>query len=195
MMRRFAVVGDKLSNNGEICDYKGLIFMLGGHQAALIDGAAYCPICKTTGYIAKEGGPRRMTLGASEIALENDVVVCGCPEHPRIFAKLAGEAWYDDLAENPGVIGSRAASNGSIEEATKRNRNEDKHTSWFYVWDSVTGEPLRNRNFVAHVAGIDQSGRTDDSGYAKIETDCESAIDMHVVFSSPKRNLSPGRAA
>jgi len=29
MMRRFAVVGDKLSNNGEICDYEGLIFMLG----------------------------------------------------------------------------------------------------------------------------------------------------------------------
>ncbi|BCQ27094.1 PAAR domain-containing protein (plasmid) [Caballeronia sp. NK8] len=110
MMRRFAVVGDKLSNNGEICDYKGAFFLLGGRQAALINGAAYCPVCQTTGYIAKEGGPRRMTIGASEIALEYDVVVCGCPEYPRIFARLAGEAWYDDLAESLGVIGAESAA-------------------------------------------------------------------------------------
>src|SRR5215467_14117490 len=98
MMRRIAVVGDKLSNDGEICDYRGMMFTMGdaGRQVALIDGAAFCPVCKTTGYIAKDGGPRRMTLGISEVALDQDLVVCGCPEHPRIFAKLAGEAWYDD---------------------------------------------------------------------------------------------------
>lgn len=107
MMRRIAVVGDKLTNDGEICNYQGMMFTFGaGHQAALINGAAYCPVCKTTGYIAKEGGPRRMTIGASEIALEDDVVVCACPERPRIFARLAGEAWYDDIAENLGRTGT-----------------------------------------------------------------------------------------
>lgn len=106
MMRRFAVVGDKLSNNGEICDYKGPFFTLSGHQAALINGAAYCPVCKTTGYIAKEGGRRRMTLGASEIALENDVVICDCPDHPRIFARLAGKLGTKILSRvsGPSVI-------------------------------------------------------------------------------------------
>lgn len=69
---------------------------------------------------------------------------------------------------------------------------EGKHTSWFYAQDSVTGEPLRNQSFVARVAGIKQTGRTDGSGYAKIETDGESTIDLHVVFSSPKCELKPG---
>lgn len=100
MMRRIAVVGDKLDNDGEICSYDGPQFLVHGHQVALIDGAAYCPVCKTTGYIAKDGGPRRMNFFTSEIAAHDDVVVCGCSEHPRIFAMLAGEAWYDDMAES-----------------------------------------------------------------------------------------------
>ncbi|WP_371881817.1 hypothetical protein [Caballeronia sp. S22] len=37
MMRRIAVVGDKLSNDGEICDYKGMMFTLGaGHEPSLM---------------------------------------------------------------------------------------------------------------------------------------------------------------
>jgi hypothetical protein len=106
MLRRIAVVGDKLDNDGEISSYNGMIFTFGGagRQAALIDGEAYCPVCKTIGYIAKDGGPRRMTLGISEIALDQDLVICRCPEHPRIFAQLAGEAWYDDLSETLGLV-------------------------------------------------------------------------------------------
>ncbi|MFC0696848.1 PAAR domain-containing protein [Paraburkholderia humisilvae] len=96
-MRWIAVVGDRLSNDGEICDYQGPRFLIGGHQAALIGGAAYCPVCKTTGYIARDGGPRRMSIFISEVAAHDDVVVCSCPTPPRIFAKLAGEAWYDDM--------------------------------------------------------------------------------------------------
>ncbi|VXC56474.1 PAAR motif-containing protein [Burkholderia sp. 8Y] len=112
MMRRMAVVGDKLNNGGEICRQSGMTFTMGdgGHQAALIDGAAYCPVCKTTGFITRVGGLRRMTLGNGEIALDRDAVICGCPEHPHIVAKLAGEAWYDDLAEILGTIRSEKAA-------------------------------------------------------------------------------------
>jgi len=199
MMRRLAVVGDKLDNDGEICSYDGPQFLVHGHQAALIGGAAYCPVCKTTGYIAKDGGPRRMSFFISEIAAHNDVVVCGCSEHPRIFAMLAGEAWYDDMAEALRSIRLQSAANAGISAATvetfKQAGGEGKHTSWFYVQDSVTGEPLRNQSFVARVAGNKQSGKTDASGYAKIETDGESTIDLHVVFSSPKREINPGRGA
>jgi uncharacterized Zn-binding protein involved in type VI secretion len=111
MMRRMAVVGDKLDNDGEICSYDGPQFLIHGHQAALIGGAAYCPVCKTTGYIAKDGGPRRMNFFISEIAAHDDVIVCGCSEHPRIFAMLGGEAWYDDMAETLGSVGMRETKN------------------------------------------------------------------------------------
>jgi uncharacterized Zn-binding protein involved in type VI secretion len=199
MMRRIAVVGDKLDNDGEVCSYDGPQFLIHGHQAALIGGAAYCPVCKTTGYIAKDGGPRRMSFFISEIAAHDDVVVCGCSEHPRIFAMLAGEAWYDDMAESLGVIKLQSAANAGVSaaaaETIKQASDEGKHTSWFYVQDSATGEALRNQSFVARIAGIKQSGKTDANGYAKIDTDTESPIDIHVVFSSPKRELNPGSGA
>ncbi|SAK88682.1 hypothetical protein AWB75_06076 [Caballeronia catudaia] len=199
MMRRIAVVGDKLDNDGEVCSYEGPQFLVHGHQAALIGGAAYCPVCKTIGYIAKDGGPRRMNFFISEIAAHDDVVVCGCSEHPRIFATLAGEAWYDDMAESLGVIKSRSAANSGNSAATtepaKQAGSEGKHTSWFYVQDSVTGEPLRNQDYVARVVSVEQTGKTDANGNAKIETDKVSTVDMHVTFSTPKRQLNPGRAA
>jgi uncharacterized Zn-binding protein involved in type VI secretion len=117
MMRRIAVVGDKLDNDGEICSYEAPQFLVHGHQAALIGGEAYCPVCKTTGYIAKDGGPRRMNFFMGEIAAHDDTVVCGCSEHPRIFAMLAGEAWYDDMAETLGSVGTRATKNGGASPA------------------------------------------------------------------------------
>lgn len=190
MMRRIAVVGDQLDNGGEVGPYKGPQFLFHGHQAALIGGEVYCPVCRTTGYIAKDGGPRRMNLFFSELAAHDDVVVCGCPEHPRIFAQLAGEAWYDDMAESLGVVSSPATTKGTFKQATEQTQNEVKHTRWFYVQDSTTGEPLRNQNYVARIAGLEKSGKTDANGYVKIETDGASNIDLHVIFSAPKRQLN-----
>jgi hypothetical protein len=52
-----------------------------------------------------------MSFFISEIAVHDDVVVCSCPEYPRIFAMLAGEAWYDDMAETLGSVGTRETRN------------------------------------------------------------------------------------
>ncbi|GGD96141.1 PAAR domain-containing protein [Caballeronia grimmiae] len=164
MMRRIAVVGDKLSNDGEICSYQGPQFLVHGHQAALIGGAAYCPVCKTTGYIAKDGGPRRMNLFVSEIAVHDDVVVCGCPEHPRIFAELAGEAWYDDMAEtlrNTGLrktegggaplgLAASATDNVSFGEQIRANASHIRLDGYPYLIEMADGRVF--------------SGRVDSSG-------------------------------
>ncbi|WP_051180335.1 PAAR domain-containing protein [Caballeronia insecticola] len=180
MMRRFAVVGDKLTNNGEICDYKGLIFMLGGHQAALINGAAYCPVCKKTGYIAKEGGPRRMTLGANEIALENDVVVCGCTEHPRIFARLAGEAWYDDLAQTLGNVGTHATDRSGAAAAFIDNAPSN-FDELFQLLDNTTGQPLANFEYaIERATGEIEHGVTDEDGRTHLLSSTASAESVRI---------------
>lgn len=180
MMRRFAVVGDRLTNNGEICDYKGLIFMFGGHQAALINGAAYCPVCMTTGYIAKEGGPRRMTLGASEIALENDVVVCGCPEHPRIFARLAGEAWYDDLAETLGSIGMHATKSSGAATAFAHGASS-AFGELFQLLDNSTGQPLANFEYaIERATGEIEHGITDGNGRTHLLSSTANAESVQI---------------
>ncbi|MDR5853351.1 PAAR domain-containing protein [Caballeronia sp. LZ062] len=182
-----------LSNGGQICSGIGPLFTLGdaGTRAALINGSAYCPVCRTTGYIAKDGGPRRMTIGGSEIALDNDVVVCDCAEYPRLFARLAGEAWYDDLAESLGVVGATAIAAGSAQSAGRQNKQRSTCAAWFCVRDSASGLPLRHQNFIAVVSGVEHASKTDGNGFAMVETDGPQSIDLHVVFSSPKRKLIP----
>ncbi|WP_414706656.1 PAAR domain-containing protein [Ralstonia sp. UBA689] len=78
-MRRIAVVGDSLERGGEIMPYAGPVFTMGdaGHQVALIGGQAYCRACKSTGVIAKAGGPRRIDF-MGETAADGDIVLCGC---------------------------------------------------------------------------------------------------------------------
>ncbi|MHA7680069.1 PAAR domain-containing protein [Cupriavidus sp. PET2-C1] len=110
MMRRIACVGDELERGGKILPYagRGCTFGNPGHQAALIGGQAYCEACKSTGTIAKAGGPRRMQF-MGEIALDSDVVLCQCPTPPRIVALVAGEKWFEDMGardEASGLLGS-----------------------------------------------------------------------------------------
>lgn len=98
MMRRIAVIGDALQRGGRLLPYSGPPCTFGdaGHQVALIGGQAYCEACKSTGTIAKTGGPRRMRF-MGEVALDGDVVICKCPSPQRIFATLSGNAWYEDM--------------------------------------------------------------------------------------------------
>ncbi|BBQ01625.1 hypothetical protein BSFA1_67530 (plasmid) [Burkholderia sp. SFA1] len=181
MMRRIAVVGDKLSNDGEVCHYTGMMFTIGsaGRQVALIDAAAYCPVCKTTGYIAKDGGPRRMTLGSSEIALDQDLMVCGCPEHPRVVATLAGEAWYDDLAETLGTVSLRETMSRSAATAASLGCEFDET---YVLRDRATGKLLENVAYrLVSTRGTVVEGVTDRSGKTqRIKTSAAERITVRI---------------
>lgn len=124
MMRRVACVGDRLSPDGVILPYDGPVFTIGdgaGHQVALIGGQAFCEACKTTGIIAKAGGPRRISF-MGETAADGDIVLCKCPTHPRIIATLAGETWCDDEAESAGMA--------SVQEAIAGTTDFPQRPSW-----------------------------------------------------------------
>ncbi|WP_441636347.1 PAAR domain-containing protein [Cupriavidus sp. 2MCAB6] len=110
MMRRIACVGDALERGGTILPYASRRCSFGdaGHQAALIGGLAYCEACKSTGTIAKAGGPRRMQF-MGEIALDGDVVMCKCPRPQRIVAELAGEKWFEDMGARDGASEMRGS--------------------------------------------------------------------------------------
>jgi uncharacterized Zn-binding protein involved in type VI secretion len=120
-----------------------------------------------------------------------DRVLCPCGQN-RV---LSGHPEFS-IRDGKGD-GTRTSTDGGAPVAAPPTRavSEGKHTSWFYMQDSVTGKPLRNQNYVARVSGVEQSGTTDAKGYTKIETDTASLVDIHVAFSSPKRELNPGRGA
>lgn len=179
-MRRIAVVGDKLDNDGEICQYNGMRFTMGNEarQVTLINGAAYCPACETTGYIAKEGGPRRMTLGISEIALNGDVVVCDCAEPPRILAKLAGEAWYDDLTESLGTSTSRKTEVASALSKETRTFDEQVVLRSRSTGKRLAGVRYRARSTSGHIF----EGTTDSAGLTqRIKTSGSESLRFEIA--------------
>ena len=94
------VVGDESNSGGAILPDKNATFTLGDglHKAALIGGPVKCDGCKSTGKIAKAGGPRRMNF-MGEVALENDIVICKCPQPPTLVAALNHTITYDDVGE------------------------------------------------------------------------------------------------
>ncbi|MEM4988852.1 PAAR domain-containing protein [Collimonas sp. H4R21] len=108
VMRKIVVVGDKTTTSGVILPNANSTFSVGdaGHKVALIGDQATCLACKGVGLIAKAGGPRRMNF-MGEVALENDVVICGCPVHPKVVANLHQTMTYDDGATS---VGSQTAS-------------------------------------------------------------------------------------
>ena len=91
---------------------------MNGHQVALIGGPAFCEACKSQGVIAKAGGPYRLSM-MGEAALDEDIVLCGCPKPPKIVAELAGESWCDDMVEGHGTVVSSRTNTGGITSAKK----------------------------------------------------------------------------
>ncbi|WP_211475150.1 universal stress protein [Collimonas humicola] len=79
VMRKIVVVGDKSNSDGTILPNANSTFSVGdaGHKVALIGGPVQCLACKSVGTIAKASGPRRMNF-MGEVALEDDIVACGC---------------------------------------------------------------------------------------------------------------------
>ncbi|SAL29771.1 bacteriophage gp29 protein [Caballeronia cordobensis] len=187
MTDRLVGKGDWTTTRGRVLGGSSTFFAENGQTLSRRNDIATCgdcegsfPILGTAETILDEGLP---------LVRHMDRVLCPCGQN-RV---LSGHP--DFLIRDGKGEGTRASTGGGapIAAPTKHAGSEVKHTSWFYVQDSVTGEPLRNQRYVARVAGVEQFGKTDANGYAKIETDGVSTIDVHVSFSSPKRQLNPGR--
>lgn len=181
-MRKAAIRhGDPTTTRGFVMAYSSTI-RDDGKKVALSGDEATCGNCKGTFRISGTG------MGMSErgrnVVVEGDLVLCPCKENRVI------------VGGNPGIFlnaSDAAAGATSVAEAASPSQTVDgaRHSRWCLVLDSVTGEPVSNRNFVSDIGGVRQPGKTDGQGYAKIETNGEQPFNIHVIFSSPKRILKP----
>jgi hypothetical protein len=172
MMRRIAVVGDKLETGGQILPYGGPVFTVGdaGHQVALIGGTAWCETCNSTGVIVKAGGPRRIEF-VGETAADRDVVLCQCPTHPPIVAVLAGDSWCDDMVETSGTVAPQTArDSGPAAKAvgTTVPIAADQYDERFVLRDT-DGHALTHAAYaVQRKNGIFEYGETDANGHTHL---------------------------
>ncbi|MBC8748977.1 putative Zn-binding protein involved in type VI secretion [Paraburkholderia sp. WC7.3g] len=184
MRRYFIVLGDKTTAGGVVIQAEER-FTNHGKPLAYHGAQIYCHACKSTGHICNVPPYRPMTLHGKQIALENDICICKCDPPPRLIASQNNASMSFESRELAGT--------GHMRQGAQRSKNAQtarRHLKRIYVSDSSTGEPLTNRPFIADVEGREQSGRTDDNGYATIETDGSRSFRIHVIFASPKRNLT-----
>lgn len=96
MQRRQLVVGDPPAGGGRILPYvPPFPNCIMGHQVAIVGGRVYCEACGSVGVIAKAGGLRRSGY-ITEVALEGDLCVCGCPEPQPLISRLQSASSCDD---------------------------------------------------------------------------------------------------
>ncbi len=161
---------------------------------ATLEMRTYCTACKSQGYIAPRG-PRwpGTASNGKGWALSGDINICGCNPPPVFYAERTMTMTFtaEEAAQLTGGWRAVATPAAAAHQDTERS----KHICWCHVCDSETGEPLRNRDYVADVGGVKQSGQTDGDGYAKIETVGAQSFAIHVIFSSPRRTLKPQQGA
>ncbi|MBN3857789.1 PAAR domain-containing protein [Paraburkholderia sp. Ac-20340] len=176
MRRRIAVVGDKLSSGGYVLNYTPLINVtFYGHLAALIGGDAYCEVCRSTGAIAKSGGPSRRNLQEREIALDGDEVRCKCASPPHIVAVFAGETWHEDGA-NPVTASAQRGVNPALENLQTLEFSEQ------FTLKDAEGRPLADVFYTLKTqTGMLIRGVTDSAGRTRRYTsDGEQVVAVYL---------------
>jgi hypothetical protein len=182
-MRKAAVRhGDPTTTSGLVIACSSTIHD-NGRKVALSGDEATCGNCK--GAFKIFGTGKGMSENSRDVVIDGDLVLCPCNknrvivgDNPGIFLTIdQGLTTTDAIEQNVRSASSRASS------------EQHDYTKWFLVRDRETGKPLAGRDFVARVGGVKQTGTTDSNGYVKITADREQAIDLHIVFSTPKRDL------
>jgi hypothetical protein len=189
MLRRIACVGDKLERGGEILAYSGPVFALGnaGHQVALIGKTAFCQACKSTGTIAKAGGPKRLNF-MGETAADGDIVLCRCSTPPKIVAALSGESWCDDDIETKGAcepppLGAMSAAviAGLLSDTAS---SELRKFNDRYMLRDQRGEPISGAGYAMERAnGKFEYGVTDQQGHTHLLSSAAAKENINVYLA------------
>jgi hypothetical protein len=164
-----------------------------------VGDAGYCARCNNTGVISFGAGVskrKRMVdflNGGRLQAVGGDVLLCKCAKPPRIVATYGLKFKINDVGSS---ISAGIARNAPDPTTSAQRKPESlRHVRWFFLWDAATGQPLRNRSYVADIGDTRRFGKTDNDGYVKIETDATQPVDIHAIFSSPKKTLTPDQGA
>lgn len=189
-MRRYHLKqGDRSSTGGlvlegdETCTHHGTALTYLGAKVE-------CHSCGTVGVISGKGPRLPNSIMGTDAALEGDICLCKCEPSPIIIAS------QKDMFQEFAVTGPEQRLDVNKEPQLSNLptfQTPRMHSQCVFVWDSVTGQPLENQRFIVDIEGEMRSARTDKEGYAVIETPGSETFRIHIVFSSPQRELTPSQ--
>lgn len=174
----YAIVdGDPLDNGGNS-------HVIGGTQHSTIEGPdgrvrgqthlghkAWCSVCQSAGEIVAGAGISDHLRGWDGIlrareAVDGDIVLCKCEQHPRVMAVYARSVMYIDNGDASAV--SAPVSSASALRAT--------YDEQFTLRDAK-GTPLANTYYTVASQGTLVHGVTDSLGRTgRHKTDCAQSV-------------------
>ncbi len=155
-----------------------------GRPIALEGDPISCPKCGRPGYIMCIAPRLNFKMDGKLPALEGDYCICGCMPPPQLMANQSLS--YQEVENGPeSSLGHASAAAVSMSGNT---HNIDAGQQYQFL-DSETQQPLSGRHYVGKVDGSPISGTTDDNGFAHIDASQGAAIELHLIFTSPKDAL------
>ncbi|MFM0504280.1 PAAR domain-containing protein [Paraburkholderia caffeinilytica] len=190
-MRKAAVRhGDPTTTRGFVMAYSSTIHD-DGKKVALSGDEATCGNCKGTFKIFGTG--KGISEKGREVVVDGDLVLCPCKKNRVIVGSNPGIFLNTDGGAGTAISTQTVVT--SARTSALLSPDEPQFARRIFVWDTTTGNPMPNRAFVAEVGGEMLPGKTDGQGYATIRTDGEQPVNIHILFSSPRRGLKPRQEA
>ena len=151
---------------------------------AYIGDEAYCPECDSVGQIIGGAGVSEMyrlldmVNGGRRQAVGGDMLLCKCPERPRVIARY-GRSW---------IIHDRGDTQKQLAHADAPI--SDAYDQHFVLKDERTGRLLADMPYkIVTEDGFELEGRTDSQGRtSKISNDQPITATIHVFEETPPLN-------
>lgn len=132
---------------------------INGVPIALENDGIFCPACKSNGKILCVGPRIPETWNGKQVALENDLCICGCFPSPRL---LANQSLRSQVAGDGTAAGTPPTGDCAAQALSPAAKSYDLH---FLVIDQADGSPVADWPYIIELAGGKHiEGRTDHTG-------------------------------
>lgn len=132
-----------------------------------------------------------MRFHGRAVVQHGDWVACPCRKNQVIA--VSSDMRYENSGDHQNDVVGRSSAAPAV--AIVNCDMEERFSRWFLIFDSSTGAPLSNHVYIANIGGVMKQGRTDQDGYAKISSNQEKTISVHVVFKAPRHELTHTQGA
>lgn len=131
---------------------------INGVTIALEGDGIFCPACKSEGKIICVGPRIPETWNGKNVALENDLCLCGCAIPPRLLPSQSVR--YQNISD---------ASAGRTQAAAVAASKDTMFNDRYVLVDEDTGEPLTNTEYALKgTSGKFEFGTTDANGHTHL---------------------------